>query len=429
MLFSNITIIDENLSVKENMYVGTAADRIDYIGSEKPDKDYGRVYDGAGRCLMSGFFNGHGHSPMTLMRGYGENMDLNDWLFGCIFPYEDHLSGEAVYYSTLLALSESLRNGIVSTNDMYYFCEDMVRAYKKAGVKGNISRSVTITENDGPIIKTPPVIEAMRLFDDHDGAMNGKIKIDMSLHAEYTNSEQTARELAEITQQTGTGMHVHVSETKKEVMECRKRHGKTPVRFLADLGLFDTRTIAAHCVWLDDEDYEILKEKGVFVAVNPVSNLKLASGVANVPEMLRRGIGLCIGTDSVASNNSLDLITEMKIFAIAAKMFYNDPSAISVSDALYAATRGGALSQGREDTGALKEGLKADLIVLDISGPNMHPLHSLKNNIVYSAGCGDVVMTMADGEVLYENGEYLTIDIEKVIFETERINEKILGEL
>jgi 5-methylthioadenosine/S-adenosylhomocysteine deaminase len=259
--------------------------------------------------------------------------------------------------------------------------------------------------------------------------MNGKIKIDMSLHAEYTNSEQTARELAEITQQTGTGMHVHVSETKKEVMECRKRHGKTPVRFLADLGLFDTRTIAAHCVWLDDEDYEILKEKGVFGAVNPVSNLKLASGVANVPEMQKRGIDICIGTDSVTSNNSLDFLEEMKIFAIASKMYYCDPSVINADDVLRAATLSGAECQGRTDTGRLKAGLKADLVVLDISGPNMHPLHSLKNNILYSAGSGDVLMTMVDGKVLYENGEYTNIDIEKVIYETERLNAKILSEL
>lgn len=428
MLFENITMIDEDLKVRPCMYVGVKDDKIDYISDEAPAEDYGRRYDGKGKCLMSGFFNGHAHSPMTMLRGYGENMDLQEWLFDYIFPYEDHLNSERVYAATMLAAAESLRYGIISSNDMYYFCDDMARAYLDSGIKGNISRSLSIMD-DVSLSSTVPGREARQLFLDYDGEGDGKIKIDMSLHSEYTNIERTARELAELTKELGTGMHVHVSETKKETEECIARHGKTPTAFLADAGLFDTRTIAAHCVWLTDEDMRILKEKDVFVAVNPISNLKLASGVCNVPELLKRGINICIGTDSTASNNSLDFIEEMKIFAIAPKMYYNMPSEITVGDVLYAATRGGALSQGRNDTGILKEGAKADLIVLDISGPHMHPVHDLTNNIVFSACGSDVRMTMIDGKVLYENGEYTTIDIEKVIYDTERANSGILSEL
>lgn len=428
MLFENITILDENLEVKQDMYVAVKDDLIDYIGTEKPEGDYGRVYDGRNKFLMSGFVNGHGHSPMTLLRGYAENMDLQKWLFDYVFPYEAHLDSNSVYYATLLSVAESIRNGITSTSDMYYFCDDMVKAYEHAGAKANISRSISVMD-DVSLLSTKPGQETKQLFLDHEGACDGRIKIDMSIHSEYTNCDRTAREIAELTRELGTGMHVHVAETKKETEECIKRHGLTPTAYLAEMGIFDCRTIAAHCVWLNDEDVDILKEKEVFVASNPVSNLKLASGVCNVPALLDKGIHICIGTDSVSSNNSLDYIEEMKIFAIAPKMYYNNSSAIEPEDVLRAATVMGARSQGRSDTGIMKEGMKADLIVLDISGANMHPVHSLVNNIVYSASNGDILLNMTDGKVLYEDGEYKTIDIEKTIFETEKANEKILSKI
>ena len=199
--------------------------------------------------------------------------------------------------------------------------------------------------------------------------------------------------------------------------------------YFSDLGLFDVPATAAHCVWIEGEDFDILKEKGVTAAANPVSNLKLASGVSNVPKMLDMGINVAIGTDSTASNNSLNFFEEMKVFALASKTWYNDPKAVSPTQALYAATRAGALGQGREDCGLVKEGFKADLLVADISQPNMHPVHDLKNNLVYSASGSDVLMTMVDGEILYKDGEYYSIDVEKTIFEAQKATKKILGQL
>lgn len=428
MLFNGITIIDENLEVKENMCVAVNGDMISYVGSEVPKEDYGRVIDGKGKLLMSGFVNSHGHSPMTLLRGYGENMNLQDWLFTKIFPYEAHLTSEAVYAGTMLALAESLRTGIVSTSDMYYFCEDMVRAYIDSKSKGNICRSISIMD-DVPLLETVPGRESLELFENFDGAADGKIKIDMSLHSEYTNITSTVRALSELRNSLGCGMQVHVSETSKEVDECKERHGVSPVKYLADEGLFEGRTIAGHCVWVDDEDIKILKEKKVHVATNPVSNLKLASGVCNVAALLDAGVSVSIGTDSVASNNNLDMIQEMKLFAIAPKMYYNQPSRISSEEALAAATIAGAKAQGRDDTGILAEGKKADLIMLDVTGPNMYPVHNMLDNIVFAGSGRDVVMTMVEGEVLYENGEYKSIDIEKAIYELEKCNKEILSKL
>ena len=224
-------------------------------------------------------------------------------------------------------------------------------------------------------------------------------------------------------------MHLHLSETQFEHEECIKRWGKTPAAYFESLGLFDTKTTAAHCVWVSEEDMDIFKDKGVTVACNPVSNLKLASGVCNVPLLLEKGVNVAIGTDSVASNDSLNFIEEIKMFSIAPKMRYNDPTKVTPYEALYAATRGGALGQGRDDSGVLATGFKADLIVLDIGGPNMKPVHSLVTNVVYSGSGSDVVLTMVDGKVLYREGEYNTIDVEKVIFEVEKAAERIRSQL
>ena len=428
MLFNNIVIIDENQNVKENMYVGVKDKKIVFIGDSKPYDDYGEIYDGKDKLLMPAFYNTHAHTPMTLLRGYGENLNLQDWLNTRIFPFEAELDNNAVYWATLLGLAESLRFGIVSTTDMYNFCDVMAKAYTEAGVKGNIGRAI-LCFDDSELYGSERFTESEDLFKTYHNASDGRIKIDMSLHAEYTSTPKVARQLAEYTKKIGTNMHVHVSETKFEHEECKKRHGKTPAAYLNDMGIFASPATAAHCVWLEDEDMAIFKEKGVTVASCPVSNLKLASGTCNVPKLKEMGINVAIGTDSVASNNSLNFIEEMKFFSLLHKGIFAEPAASSPRDTLYAATRAGAISQGRTDCGLLKEGFNADLIVIDTSKPNMNPAHDLVNNVVYSACGGDIILTMADGEVLYENGEYKTIDIEKVTAEAVNATGIILDKL
>ncbi|MDD6390131.1 MAG: amidohydrolase [Firmicutes bacterium] len=429
MLFKDITIIDENYETKKNMYVGTSGDIIAYISDVMPEESYGEVYSGKGKVLLPAFVNSHSHAAMTLMRGYGENMSLDDWLFSRVFPFEEKLNSEAVYWGTALSMAESIRFGIVSSTDMYYFCEDVVRAVLDAGAKANVSRSIShFTDDD--LYDSYRFKETESLYRNFNGAGEGKIIIDMSIHSEYTTTPRAVKQLADFTKEIGANMHVHVSETKKEHEECKERHGGlTPVQYLNSLGAFDTPSVAAHCVWIEGEDYDILKEKGVTVAVNPVSNLKLASGVCNVSALLDRGINVAIGTDSVASNNSLNFIEEMKMFAISTKGTIYDPAVVSPVQTLAAATAGGARAQGRNDCGFIRVGNKADLIVLDIDTPYMRPSHNLITNIVYSASGSDIVMTMCDGRVLYKDGEYLTIDIERTYYETEKNTEAILSQL
>lgn len=252
----------------------------------------------------------------------------------------------------------------------------------------------------------------------------------MSIHAEYTSNPIAVTAVAEYAKANQARMHVHVSETKSEHEECKgRRNGMTPTQYFDSLGLFDVPATAAHCVYIEGEDYDILKERGVTVATNPISNMKLASGICNVPELFKRGINVAIGTDSTASNNSLNFMEEMKAFALASKVNLLDPKVVSPTETLKAATVNGAMGQGRCDCGVLKEGARADLIVVNLNVPHMHPIHDLKNNLVYSACGSDVLMTMVDGKVLYDNGEFTTIDIEKTIFEAEKATEGILKQL
>ncbi len=429
MLYRDISILDRNFEVKNHMYVGTTADRISYVSSELPDnpEDFGDEYLGKGKLLMPGFYNAHAHSPMSLMRGYGENMGLSDWLTKRIFPFEDKLSGDAVYWGTLLCMAESLRFGIVSTQDMYYFVEDMARAVSVSGTKNNISRSI-VNFDGSDFNEMDSVKEMKKVVSELHGFENGRILIDASLHGEYTSDEKTTRALADYTRENNLIMHVHVSETKGEQEECKARHnGKTPVEYLNDCGIFDTKTTAAHCVWIEGEDFDILKEKGVTVATNPISNLKLVSGIADTAKILKKGINLAIGTDSVASNNSLNFFEEMKTLALVGKYKANDPRVITPKEVLYAATRAGAVAQGRMDCGYIDEGMKADLIVIDCDLINLHPVHNMTNNLVYSTSGSDVVLTMVDGRILYKDGNYATIDKEKVIFEVEKATKNILS--
>ena len=431
MLFKNITILDENFQIRTGMNVGIKGSHIAYIGEKLPAdaESYGETVDGSGKLLMSGFYNAHAHSPMALMRGYGENLALQDWLGKRIFPFEDKLTGSAVYWGTLLCMAESLRYGIVSTSDMYYFVSDMVEAVVDSGAKNNISRSIVNPMGD-PFESMESVAEMRNAVRQFQGAGDGRVVIETSLHAEYTNDEATARALAVYAAAENLGMHVHVSETKLEHEECKQRHnGRTPVQYLADCGLFDTRSLAAHCVWIEGEDYDILREKGVTVVTNPISNLKLASGICDSAAVLSNGINLAIGTDSVASNNNLDFLSEIKTLALLGKVKAMDPTVITPAQALYAATRGGALAQGRDDCGLLKEGFRADLIMLDIAETNMAPVHDLINNIVYSADAGNIRMTMVDGKILYKDGEYVTIDKNKTIAMVQKETEGILARL
>ncbi len=429
MLFNNITIVDENFEVNTNMYVGVKDGYIKYISKNKPKEDYGEIYEGAGKLLLPAFYNAHSHLPMVYMRGYGENLSLMDWLNGKIFPFEAKLTADDIYYGCMLGVAEMLRFGIASVSEMYIKQDPLGRAFVDSGVKANFCLS-TLCFGDEDYKDLHFYTEAMDAMKKYNGLDNDRIKTELCLHAEYTTTEKVAMGIAQVAMDNNTTFSVHVSETEAEVEDCKKRHeNRSPVKYFHDCGVFKVHATAAHCVHIDDEDIAILKEDGVTVASCPKSNLKLSSGICPVTKLLDAGVNVAIGTDSVASNNNLNMIEEMRFFSLLAKAVTKDPTVITPAKALYCATRAGAIAQNRNDCGLIKEGYKADLTVLDIDRIYMKPEYNMLNNLIYSAQGNDVCLTMVDGKVLYKDGIYTTLDIEKLNYEVETRRNRILSEL
>lgn len=429
MLFENIAIFDPVYGYIPNGYVAVDGKYIDYVGADRPVKDYGRVYDGCGKLLMPALVNAHSHTAMTLMRGYGENMALDDWLNKRIFPFEDHLNAQRVYHGSMLAFAEMIRFGSVSVNDMYFFADATARAVEESGVKCNMSIGVTDFQGRG-FYEIPAYEKTMALIRDYHNAFDGRFKVDFCVHGEYTSNEKLVRQVAECAQREQLGIHIHLSETKKEHEECKQRHnGETPTEYFERTGILNSRVTAAHCTWAEEKDIDILKEHRATAVCCPVSNIKLAGGFTNIAYMLGSGVNIALGTDSTASNNNLNLFEEIKLYATLYKASSGDPTLVTPTQALTAATLGGAYSQGRTDCGRICSGYRADIAVLNVDVPYMYPVHDMVNNLVYSAQGSDVILTMSDGKILYENGEYKTIDIEKAQFEAQKSTDDILSEL
>lgn len=441
MLFKNIAIIDEDFSYRPDQFVAVKDGRITYIGDTAPadaatEPAYADTFDGTGKLLMPALYNAHAHAPMTLLRGFAENLPLQRWLNEKCWPFEAKMTPEDNYWATLLACAEMARYGVVSFSDMYYATPERARAVTEAGLKANLCEGLIAFEPK-PYAEYPICAQNEEYVRTLHGSANGRILIDYNIHAEYTSNEQVCRDIAAIVKEKGLRLHLHLSETEKEVAECRERHdGMSPVQYFDAIGVFEGPVTAAHCVWLDEADLAIMERRDVFVANCPVSNMKLGSGFAPIPEMLRRGMNVCLGGDGMASNNNHNLFSDLYVMALIYKGSTLDPTAVTPEQALRAATRNGALSQGREDCGLLKEGFKADLCVLDVSGPEWCPMIQPLYNAVYAGDGSNVVLTLCDGEVVYRadssaeaDATWPGIDLEKVKAEASARTQRIIGEL
>ncbi|MDY0234829.1 MAG: amidohydrolase [Gudongella sp.] len=428
MLFEDIIILDHNFELQTGMNLITNGDKITYIGKELPDNYEGDIYNGKNKVILPGFFNTHCHIPMTLLRGYGEGLPLQRWLFEKMFPFEAKLTPEDCYWGSLLGAMEMIKSGVVSYTDMYFNIENIVLATKASGLKANISHGTSENSNisnfkDLIAYKdTERMIEMLR-------NENDSIKIDIGLHAEYTSNESLIRQVAEYAKDKNLIVHTHVSETKSEHENCKEKYGLSPLAYFEKCGLLENPVIAAHCVWIEEEDFNIIKRNKVTPVHCVSSNLKLGSGFAPIKQMLDKGIQLGLGTDGASSNNNLNMLEEIHLASLVNKGVNRDPQFMSPKEIIRIATLNGALSQGRGDTGCIKMGNKADIIVFDMDKPHLQPVFDVLSNIVYSASAEDICLTMIDGEIVYKDGVFTNVDSEKIIYQANIIKDRILSEL
>ncbi|MBC5732776.1 MULTISPECIES: amidohydrolase [Lawsonibacter] len=415
ILIYNCTAVrmDEAGTVLPHAYVLVEGSKIVSVGDQRPQGFTGRQIDGKGNVLLPGLVNCHTHVPMTAMRGYGDGHDLQDWLHHYIFPVEARWDERAIRCCTALGLAEMIATGTTCIADMYMFTDAVAQEVVSAGLSANLSCGGVLFDPVFDPKTCHDCVAQEALAQRWHGYGDGQIRFDASIHAEYTSRSELWKWTADFAKANGLGMHVHISETRKEHAECIQRHGKTPVQTLDRYGVWDVRGIAAHCVYTTAEDWAILAAKGVSAVHNPCSNLKLGSGIAPVPAMKAAGVNVCLGTDGVSSNNNHDMFEEMKLAAILHNGAACDPLALGSWDALRMATVNGAAALGRK-TGRIEPGYDADLILVDFSHLNLFPCHDPVSNLVYAAHGGDVCMNMARGRVIYKDGDFLTIDLEQV---------------
>lgn len=419
-LFSNVTVVtmDEAMHVYYGAFVGVTDGKISWLGKTAPQEQPKQIINGEGMVLMPGLINCHTHLPMSLLRGYADGHDLHTWLNDYIFPREARLDERAVKAAALLSIAECLRFGTTSVSDMYDHCGAIAEAVAETGIKANLSRGTTLFTEDFDFETYPACRELRELKEKWDGYDHGRIKVEASIHAEYTSNYHLWDALAEYAINEGIGMHVHLSETEKEHEACKERYGLTPAQLLDCHHVFDAPAMAAHCVWLEPEDMRLLAKRKVTAVHCPISNLKLASGRADVISMVKAGMNVALGTDGASSNNSLDMFEEIKAASLLAKSRNMDPQSLPEQAALMMATVCGARAQRREkECGMIKLGMDADLILLDFTQPHLMPCHDVLSHLCYAAGGHDVLMTMVRGRILYAAGKYYTVDLDAVVRE------------
>ena len=365
------------------------------------------------RLVMPGLVNCHGHTPMTLVRGLGGGLPLQRWLHEAIFPVEAKMTAEDIVAGMTWGAMEMLAGGTTAVADMYDFPAAGGRVLADIGMKARICRVGLSIVPD----RLQDCIDFTRSF---NASSPSAVVADLCVHSEYLTDERFCRALAEANRELRRPVHLHVSETQKEHAECLARHGRTPVAYLASTGLLDFGGYAAHCVWCTDEDFAILREKNVTLVHNPSSNMKLGSGFARIPAAVAAGVNVALGTDGCASNDNLDLFEEMHLASLVHKGLAKDPTVLSAWEVIDMATKNGAKALGLADSGELRVGWAADLCVVDLGRPHLVPALDLPNLIVHSMHASDVVLTMVDGKVLYDGGQWLTVNHERAEFDFRR---------
>lgn len=372
------------------------------------------VIDGEGKVLIPGLVNTHTHLSMTLFRGIADDLPLGTWLEDYIWPVEAHLDGEHCYAGALLGALEMIRTGTTCCNDMYFFMDEVARALDEAGLRGVICHGMIDTGIEEK--RKNEIKETQRIIDKCHNTAEGRITVALGPHAPYTCSEELLRWSREKADQEGLQIHMHVSETKDEVQNVLESTQRRPFEYLDSLGLLGDDLLAAHGVWLSNDEISLIKERGVKLSHCPVSNMKLASGISPITELTRCDVCVSLGTDGAASNNNLDLFQEIKTATLLQKINQMDPTVLPARKVLEMATVDGARALGMENQiGTIEVGKKADLILVDMNAPHLTPPGNHMSHLVYSAGGSDVDTVICNGKILMQNKEILALDHVEVL--------------
>ncbi|WP_458455066.1 amidohydrolase family protein [Methanobrevibacter sp.] len=396
----------QSLLIKDDLIV-EIADEIDEGKAEK-------IIDATGKILLPGLINTHTHLSMTLFRGLADDLSLDSWLNDHIWPMEANLNGEYCYIGALLGAVELIKSGTTTFSDMYFYMEDVARAVKDSGIRAVLSYGM-IDFGDAEK-RENEIRENLSLYENCNGMADGRIKVFLGPHSPYTASEELLIKVRELADEYDMGIHIHVSETQKEIDDVSADKGLRPFEYLDKIGFLGPDVVAAHCVWLSDDEIEIIKKHNVKVSHNPCSNMKLASGISPVSKLIDNGVCVAIGTDGASSNNNLDLIEELKTASLLQKVSTLDPKVLSSDEAIEMATIKGAEALGLDDEiGSIEVGKKADIILIDTNVANMTPDSSnLSSNVIYSANGSNVDTTICNGKVLMENKKLTVLDEQEI---------------
>ena len=411
-----------------NANIGIENDRILFVQEADAPIPEGfhadKTIDGRNHLAIPGLVNAHCHAAMTLLRGYADDVELETWLFQKIFPAEAKLKDEDVYWGTVLGVAEMIRNGTTCFNDMYLRMENVAAAVTDTGMRAALSigpllsgkRSDALVDGEG----------CRAFFKQWDKSSGGRIHTNMEIHSLYLYQPETLREGAKLAKDMKASIHIHILETETERNNMLKEFGKTTVQLAEEYGLLDVPVIAAHCVHVDDSDMDILRKKDVSVVHNATSNLKLASGIAPIHQMLSRNIRVCLGTDGAASNNVLNMFDEMHLAALLHKGVNQSPTCVSAKDVFQMATSNGAAALGFSECGTIEPGKKADITIINMDKPHLTPCYNYLSTLIYSTQGADVETVIVDGRILMENRELTTIDEEKAMFKAREFARRIV---
>ncbi|GHV48618.1 5-methylthioadenosine/S-adenosylhomocysteine deaminase [Clostridia bacterium] len=371
-----------------------------------------RTIDGGGKLAFPGLVNCHTHAYMTLFRNLADDLTFDEWLFRSVMPLEDVTTGEDAYWGSLLGYAEMLKTGTTSFADMHMFTPFCAAAADKIGIRGVMTRGLVGNgrNDEGGLRRIAEFRQEAEKYKDHP-----RLTFMVAPHAVYTTDREYLELCAETAKEAGVSVNIHVSETLYEVSSCKEAHGGlSPVEYIEKTGLFDVNAVAAHCVHLSERDMDILAEKRVNVAANPKSNLKLANGTAPVPELLKKGVNVCIGTDGAASNNALNMFSEMNFSALLHKGRLGDPTVTGAAETFRMATAAGAKAL-QINAGEIAAGKKADIVLSDLARPQFCPKQNLVAALVYSANGSEVETVIVDGEIVLENGRLTRLDENEVM--------------